>query len=247
MAKTLHKNDNSQDYYSGYEDWKGWDSFFTYTSQDREYFSGELKGIDLSGKNVLEIGFGSGSFLAWAKDSGANITGIEIGKKSCEAAKKAGVELLPADFENVAAMHTEQFDVIVAFDVFEHFTLNEIQMRIKAAAMMLRAGGFLILRFPNGQSPFGLAPQNADITHREALSKEKMEQICHGTSFKIIRYDGSYRVRGPIGIKRAARFFRYRVQDVIGALFNFAYPAQIPLAPVVVIVLQKPKVKRNSA
>ena len=196
---------NAQRHYSSYEDWKGWDDYFTYSKDESEYYTGEMRGIELEGKDILEIGFGSGSFLAWAKDAGASIKGTEISDRSHAEAKRTGVELLTADFENIASKHKECFDIIVAFDVFEHFTMDEIVIRAKAAETMLRPGGYLVLRFPNGQSPFGLAPQNGDITHKEALSKEKIEQACSETSFQTERYGGSHQILGPMGFKWMAR------------------------------------------
>lgn len=245
MTKSKHEETSpdidAQRHYSSYEDWKGWDEYFTYSMDENEYYKGEMRGIELSGKDVLEIGFGSGSFLAWAKDAGASIKGTEINDRSHAEAKQAGVELLIADFENVAAKNKERFDVIVAFDVFEHFTMDEIVLRAKAAETMLRPGGYLVLRFPNGQSPFGLAPQNGDITHIEALSKDKIVQACLGTSFQTVRYGGSYPILGPIGLKWLARRLRKFTQNALGALLNAIYTRNVPWDAVVVLVMRKPE------
>ncbi|MFK5979032.1 MAG: class I SAM-dependent methyltransferase [Rhizobiaceae bacterium] len=230
---------DAQRHYSSYEDWKGWDEYFTYSSDENEYYKGEMLGLELSGKNVLEIGFGSGSFLAWAKDAGASIKGTEINDRSLAEAKRFGVELLIADFENVASKHKECFDVIVAFDVFEHFTMDEIITRTKAAETMLRPGGYLVLRFPNGQSPLGLAPQNGDITHKEALSKEKIEQASLGTSFETTRYGGSFQILGPMGLKWIVRRLRYFTQSLLGGLLNAIYARKAPWDAVVVLVMRK--------
>lgn len=230
---------DSRRHYSRYEEWKGWSQYFLFEDEDAEYFSGELHGVDIAGKRVLEMGFGSGSFLAWARAQGAGICGTEINERSLAEARQFGVEILDAAIETIASQHRERFDVVVAFDLFEHFTLDEIITRIGAVETMLCPGGHLILRFPNGQSPFGLAPQNADITHKTALSKHKLEQICQRTSLQVRRYAGSYRVRGPIGMKRAVRSLRYLARDLLGAMLNLVYACNIPWDPVVVLVMQK--------
>lgn len=232
---------DAQRHYSSYEDWKGWDDYFTYSNDDSEYFKGEMRNIELSGKDILEIGFGSGSFLAWAQDAGAGIKGTEINERSHVEAERFGVELLQADFEKIASKHKERFDVIVAFDVFEHFTMDEIIIRVKAAETMLRPGGFLVLRFPNGQSPLGLAPQNGDITHKEALSKDKIMQACLGTRFETVRYGGSYQILGPMGFKWIARRSRYFTQTLLGGILNAIYARNVPWDAVVVLVMRKPE------
>ena len=231
--------DNCQHHYASYEEWKGWDDYFTFTPEDSEYFFGELRGIELAGKKLLEIGFGQGNFLAWAKEVGASITGTEISEKSRVEAERFGVELLQADIENIAEEHQDRFDVIVAFDVFEHLTLEKIIEHTRAAETMLRPGGHLVLRFPNAQSPFGLAPQNGDITHISALSKPKFEQICQATSLQTERYTGSYRIRGSFGAKYLGRCMRYLAQDIGAKLLNFVYARDIPWDAVVVLVMRK--------
>lgn len=226
--------------YAGYEEWKGWRSFFQYNAEDSEYFAGEMRGLPpLNGRNVLEIGFGTGSFLAWARAQGAKIAGIEINDRLMAEAKREGVELLVADFERVAVHHRERFDLIAAFDVFEHFDLEENKIRIRAVETMLKPGGYAILRFPNGQSPLGLIPQHGDVTHKIALSLSRMEQITLGTSFKTVRYTGSFRIRGPFGLKRSVRFVRGAAQWLIGGALNFIYATKMPWEPVVVLVMRK--------
>ncbi len=241
-GKALHGREGPlgpDHYYCGYEEWKGRDSYFAFADEEAEYFAGEMRGIDLDGTSILEIGFGSGSFLAWARAAGACIAGTEINEKSFAEAQRFGVEILDAAIETIASQHHERFDIVVAFDVFEHFTLDEIVARMRAIETMLRPGGFLVLRFPNGQSPFGLAPQNAGITHKMALSRRKLEQICQGMSFRAERYAGSFRVRGPMGLKRLARRLRYLARDLLGATLNLIYACDIPWDAVVVLVMRK--------
>lgn len=141
---------DAQRHYSSYENWKGLDDCFTFSNDGSEYFKGEMRGIGLSGKDVLEIGFGSGSFLAWAKDGRANIAGTKISGKSHTEAKQHGVELLSADIENITCRHKERFDV------FGYFSLDEIVVRTSAIETILRTGGYFVSRFLNGQSPLGI-------------------------------------------------------------------------------------------
>jgi SAM-dependent methyltransferase len=227
------------DLYSGYESWKRWDRLFTYSAEEATYFAGEMTNIRIEGAELLEIGFGSGSFLAWARDQKANIAGTEIIPQLINAADRCGVELLPAEFERVASDYPGRFDTIVAFDVFEHFALQEIVVRLKACEAILKIGGHLVLRFPNAQSPFGLAPQNGDPTHKTALSRGIFEQLTQGTGLKVVRYAPSFRIRG-VGLgKRLMRAIRYAGRDLIAVTFNALYSQEIPWDPVVVLVMRK--------
>lgn len=84
------------DLYTDYEGWKGWTKPFTATPDERAYFEGETRDVKIRAADVLEIGFGSGSFLAWARERGARIAGSEINETLLTAAREEGIELLPA-------------------------------------------------------------------------------------------------------------------------------------------------------
>jgi len=229
----------STDLYDGYDAWKGWNKPFTCPPEEELYFEGETRDLAIANSDVLEIGFGSGSFLVWAKARGARIAGTEINPNLLKAAQDYGLELINPSFEEVATQYAGRFDTIAAFDVFEHFPVADIVTRLGAAQTMLKAGGHLILRFPNAQSPFGLPPQNGDPTHKAALSRSVFEQLLQGTKFEITRYAPSYRIGGGSLPKRIVRELRYFVRDLISKTLNFVYSQEIPWDPVVVLVLRR--------
>jgi 2-polyprenyl-3-methyl-5-hydroxy-6-metoxy-1,4-benzoquinol methylase len=224
--------------YEGYETWKGWSKPFTYTPEEAEYFAGETRGLAIAGSGVLEIGFGSGSFLAWARDRGARVAGVEIIPALIEAARKNDVELLAPDLP-AAEAQTARFDTILAFDVFEHFDLDDIRTCLARCAVMTASSGHLVLRFPNAQSPFGLAPQNGDPTHKSALSKSCFEQLIQGTPWRIVRYAPAFRTKGRGSARRLKRTLQYAVRDLISIALNLVYTQSIPWDPVVVLVLRR--------
>lgn len=226
--------------YAGYEEWKGWTRFFAFDAEEAEYFAGELRGLPpLAAASVLEMGFGTGSFIAWARAQGAAVAGTEVNDRLCAEARRAGVDLLDPAIETIATPNAGRFDLIAAFDVFEHFDIGEIDARMRAIEAMLKPGGHAILRFPNGQSPFGLQPQHGDITHKTALSRSRIEQLTQGSTLSTVRYAGSYSVRGPLGLKRSVRLVRRAAQRIVGFTLDFVYATHIPWEPVVVIVMRK--------
>jgi hypothetical protein len=230
---------NGSSLYSAYAEWKGWDTPFVCPPDLAGYFAGELRGRRLRDASVLEIGFGNGEFLGYARDQGAVISGCEITPQSIEAAERAGIPLLPADFETIAEDYRAAYDLVAAFDVFEHLEPPVIIAKLAAISIMLKPGGWLILRFPNGQSPYGLVPQNGDATHIVALSKAKIDQYAHGTGLRTIAYSGVARTHGGGLAKKVVRAIRYAVRDVHKALIRFAYATDAELDPVVVHILEK--------
>ncbi len=229
--------------YAGYEDWKGWNKPFSYTSEDAAYFAGEMRGVAVANADVLEIGFGAGNFLAWASSRDARVAGIEIIPALLAAAESAGMPLLPADFEHAPEAHAASFDTIVSFDVFEHLSIDDVGPKLAGCERLLRPGGHLVLRFPNAQSPFGLASQHGDPTHKSYLSRSVFEQLIQGKPWRITRYAAAYRLSGGGLVKSIARGLRWALRDLIGAVLNFTYAQSIPWDPVVVLVLQKDAAK----
>lgn len=235
---SLDKPDRT-DLYQGYEAWKGWSETFVFDPEEAAYFEGEMRGIRIDDAEVLEIGFGAGRFLAWARARGARVAGTEINAVLLDAARRFGVELLPVDLQQIAGDHRGRFDTVVAFDVFEHFSFDEIVAGLHCVDTMLKPGGTLLLRFPNGQSPFGLAPQNGDPTHKSALSRSIFEQLIQTTSLDVERYGAVYRIGAQTFGRRAIRSVRATLRDAISALLNWTYSQSIPWDPVVVLVLRK--------
>ena len=74
-----------------YVTWKNWgqNNFGILSAKDSQYFSAEIKKTKQSfgpGSSVLEIGFGNGNFLQFAKSSGWNVCGVEINENLVKVA-----------------------------------------------------------------------------------------------------------------------------------------------------------------
>lgn len=225
--------------YASYESWKGWDRLFTYTQDKADYFQGETAGLAIKNADVLEIGFGSGDLLQWMIDQGARVVGSEINPVLMQAAIDRGVATIAPQIDSLQEAGAGVFDTIVSFDVFEHFTFDQVEAYLVAAEHMLKSGGHLLLRFPNSQSPFGLAPQNGDPTHVSALSRSVLESFLVRRNLAVVRYGHEYRARGRTIRQVIGRRFRGICRDLITVVLNAIFSTDIPYDPVVVIVLRK--------
>lgn len=224
--------------YASYDGWKGWKAPFVYDGEAAGYFAAEFAGVPMAGKRILEIGFGNGEFLAWARDRGAIVSGCEVTPAAIAAAQAAGIPLISPDFEADPASHGP-YDIIAAFDVFEHLDAQTIVAKLNAIGRMLSAGGWLLLRYPNGQSPFGLASQHGDATHVTALSRAKIEQYATGVELHTIRYGSTARGPAPTIAKAIVRTIRHALRAMIERMVRFAYATDVDLAPVVTHVLER--------
>jgi SAM-dependent methyltransferase len=102
------------------------------------------------GGALLDIGCGTGNFLAAARDAGYRVTGIELDRNAARFAKeRLGLErVLPLTISEFAAQHArEQFDVVTFFEVLEHQAAPvEFLQKVRAR---VRTGGLIALSVPN--------------------------------------------------------------------------------------------------
>jgi len=100
---------------------------------------------------VLEVGSYVGGFLAAAADRGWRATGLDINTDAIAVAREATagderVDVEDADLESYAARGT--FDALAVWNCFEQ--LPDPRAAAHRAAGLLRPGGVLALRVPNG-------------------------------------------------------------------------------------------------
>jgi len=109
------------------------------------------------GRNLLEVGCGTGDFLIFAEQHGFKVVGTE---PSTEAAQRVSKHL---DVRNmtldkfVARDPAERFDVIVMINVLEHVP-DAVRM-LQDCKQVLNPGGILCIRVPNDFSEIQAAAQ----------------------------------------------------------------------------------------
>lgn len=232
--------DEAAPLYRRYAAWKDWHGDFAASDRDARYFAAELDGVPLEGRRVLEIGFGNGSFLAWAKSRGAQVTGTEVLETLIEQARAKGYDAQPASLQALVEKR-RQFDVVVAFDVFEHWDKTALVANLRCLRSLLVPDGILLARFPNGHSPFGRVYQHGDLTHVTALSSSSVRQLAEMTGFAVVRIDNARRVPARRDIwtiikHHWRKYRRARIETTLGKLYGFG---RLPLDPNLTAVLRK--------
>lgn len=230
------------DAYAGYSQWKRWDpaSFMTCDLYQRRYYEGELWGLEIAGLKIIELGFGNGSFLRFAKDKGADVSGTELLPEARAGAIERGVRVYMADLSDALSEDIGNFDLIVAFDVMEHFTREQLVALFDTLAALLKPGGHVLARFPNGQSPLGCVPQNGDHTHCLVLSAQLLMQMLIGKPWVMVRAGNPFTVleantfRKRLGL-RLRHTARHRVEWIVNRLYGL----DITLDPNVTVMLER--------
>ena len=197
-------------YGDGYLRWKSWgaQSFGELSRSDASYFAAEIsrtKNRFPKGAKVLEIGFGNGSFLAYAKGKGWAVFGTEVNSNLVQIGTEFGFNV--SHSEDLSFFPDGAFDLVVAFDVLEHIPQDTLLIFLLEIRRILKSGGFFIAKFPNGDSPFSLPYQNGDVTHTTVIGTGKVRYFAEKANMELVFVGGEAQ---PI-IGTSFNFFIYRI------------------------------------
>jgi 2-polyprenyl-3-methyl-5-hydroxy-6-metoxy-1,4-benzoquinol methylase len=98
---------------------------------------------------LLEVGSGYGYFLEMAAKAKWDCEGVEISAYCCEIATRLGCKVRQKPLRD-AGLAAETYDIVVLWDVIEHFTEPDAVVRM--CRSLLRKGGALVMRTPDGRA-----------------------------------------------------------------------------------------------
>lgn len=207
-------------------------------------FESEMARLGLSeDASILEVGFGEGHFLDWARNKGFAIEGVEISPTYVDEARARGHRVTQGDITDVARAGQAPYDAIVCFDVLEHLTYEQIVEFFAAAHKILKRDGTVLARFPNGMSPFGRLHQYGDVTHLSVLNASSVDQLAFLAGMQV-----TLAVNAVRPTVRGERYFGLlgRGRELAASLIEWAFgqvyfgQAQ-PLEPNLVVHLRRRK------
>lgn len=105
-----------------------------------------INGQQVAKGKILDIGAGTGDFLAIAKNDGWQTTGIEPSDRAKGIAISKGITFV----ENTSELQNQSFDVITMWHVLEH--VPDLDFQIKELKRLLKPTGTLIVAVPNFKS-----------------------------------------------------------------------------------------------
>jgi len=200
-------------------------------ARDRRVFRAQL-GRFLPARRdaaILDVGCGYGSLLHFLQHQGyTNTAGIDVSPEQVAAARALGVRNVEvAGAEEYLARHAGAFDLIAALDVLEHFTKDEALRVADLLCAALRPGGRVLLRVPNGDSPFASWIRYGDFTHEVIYTPSSIRQLLRVAGFAGVEvYPLEPVVHGPAsavrwmlwqGIKQLVRLYLLVEQGTPGS------------------------------
>ena len=177
------------------------DVFATALNEIESKLSCDTLGQARSGYRLLDIGSGSGHFLAAARERGFDVCGIEAAKASADfAVRNFGVPVLNKDLYQVE-LPVENYDVITAWDVIEH--LPDPHEFLRRCVNWLKPGGIIALRFPSAtwqktkavvlnQILSANHPIFGSTMHLYFFTEKTFKKLCEQVGLQIWRVKTTY-------------------------------------------------------
>jgi 2-polyprenyl-3-methyl-5-hydroxy-6-metoxy-1,4-benzoquinol methylase len=169
--------------------------------------------------NILEVGCGYGRLLRFFSKRGyTNVAGVDVSPEEVELAKKIHPNVVQEDALEYLEKHTEQFDIIVAIDLIEHFHKDEVVRFLDLCRYALRPGGRLIIQTPNADSPFGLMHRYNDFTHEVCFNLDALARLMRVCGFTEI--EGRELGPAPIGVLSSGRWVLWKLFRLLLIAYN---------------------------
>jgi len=158
-----------------------------------------VESINSDVSRVLDVGAGTGEFLAYMQDNGFDVVGLEPSSKIGEVARSKGLTIHATTLETFAETAQESFDVVTLFHVLEHVP-NPVEV-LEAARSLLRKRGLLIVKVPNEFNSLQLAARDAlDLgdwwivppVHINYFDYDSLRALMKGTGFSVNTEIGSF-------------------------------------------------------
>lgn len=172
---------------------------------------------------ILEIGCGHGALIYFANKMGySNIEGIDGSSQQIQLAHALNIEgVRHGDLlSNLREIEGNLLDVVVAFDVIEHFTKDELIDLVDEIQRVLKPNGRWIIHAPNARSPFVGVIRYGDFTHEQAFTEESLTQVLKSSGFREINF---FECKPLIyGVKSFIRSVMWRATKILVTIFNAA-------------------------
>ncbi|MHB8570881.1 MAG: class I SAM-dependent methyltransferase [Metallibacterium sp.] len=155
---------------------------------------------------ILDIGCGHGAILYALQQAGySNARGVDGSAEQVQAAARLGIHgVVHGDLmQTLRGTPDASLDVVIAFDVIEHFTKAELIPLVDEVHRVLKPDGRWIIHVPNSEGPFGARMRDDDFTHELSFTRLSMSQLLLSSGFTRLECFEDSPV--PHGIKSSVR------------------------------------------
>lgn len=161
---------------------------------------------------ILDLGCGHGALIYFARQAGYNnIRGVDWSMEQVATAGRLGIAgVEEGDLLTVLTEQADEtIDLVVAFDVIEHFSRPELPDFVDQVKRVLKKNGYWIIHTTNGESPFCGRSLYKDLTHEMAFTNSSIRQLLLSSGFSRVQCFEDVPV--PHGLKSAIRWCLWKL------------------------------------
>ena len=161
---------------------------------------------------IIDLGCGHGAVVHFAQTAGyQNVMGVDRSPEQVKEAQRLGIAgVTEGDLsDTLESLPDKSVDLIVAFDVIEHFTKDELLPFVDEVNRVLRKGGKWIIHTPNGESPFAGRTLFGDFTHEQAFTRYSLAQLLVASGFSLVTCYEDAPI--PHGVKSTVRWILWKI------------------------------------
>jgi SAM-dependent methyltransferase len=139
-----------------------------------------------------------------------NLRGVDGSAEQVAAARRLSIDGVEEGdvMETLVALPEGSLDCVIAFDLIEHFTKDELIALVDEVCRVLKPGGRWIIHTPNAESPLGNRMLFWDFTHELAFTRTSLAQLLLSSGFSAASCFEDQPV--PHGLKSASRWLLWR-------------------------------------
>lgn len=150
------------------------------SATDRAYFHRHFRDLLPAhrGATIVELGCGYGALLLYLKERGyRNVMGVDVSEEQVALAHSLGLTHVEhGSAEEFLTGRHDVFDIVLAVDLIEHLTRDELLALLDLIRTALRPGGKLVVQTVNAASPFFGRVRYGDLTHEQAFTASSIRQ-----------------------------------------------------------------------
>ncbi|MGB3204747.1 MAG: class I SAM-dependent methyltransferase [Crinalium sp.] len=138
---------------------------------------------------IVDLGCGHGALIYFARKLGYfNIIGVDRSPEQVAEAKRLGIENVQEGdlMDTLNCLEKESLDVVISYDVIEHFFKEELVSFVDEVLRVLKTGGRWIIHAPNGESIFCGRILFGDFTHELAFTRTSITQLLKASGFQQV-------------------------------------------------------------
>ena len=173
------------------------------------------------GAGIVDLGCGDGKVLYLLKKLGyRRLAGVDLSSSKSAVARQVIDAVETIDVVTYLRHSGESLDLVLALDLIEHLPRSETSEFLDLCVRRLRPNGRIVLRTPNGISPFFGQVRYDDPTHEQCFTPASLASLLADAGFSCVEVRESHPVPRGYSVRSSLRYVCWRLVRLVFAAIN---------------------------